>query len=312
MAKTYTAQEADELLPQAPSEKTPDPASLVYLFIGPPKFGKTTWFSSIPDALLLAFERGASFQKVHKISIKGWDGDDTIDTDAEDENVKYMTMMVASRLLKKSTRFPFVIFDTADMAAKMCSDYHCRKNNYQHVSEGGDFGKGYDMLQNTPFRQLVGDILSTGRGIGFITHSATNSVKIKGQEKVKRETSLPGGIFKFIHTQADAILHGEYGIRQKGHKHHDRIIQTAGDEVTLAGNRCEVSIPLKYVMDAKDPWGQWCRFFADPEAAGKATRDYENSFKKDSEKEQEEEQEVEAEVITQEVIARKNLARKKR
>jgi hypothetical protein len=193
------------------------------------------------------------------------------------------------------------------MAAKMCTDYYCRKNNLQHVSEGGDYGKGYDMLQNTPFRQLVGDILATGRGIGFITHSTTNTVKVKGQEKTKRETTLPGGIFKFIHTQADAILHGEYGIRQKGHKHHDRIIQTAGDEMTLAGNRCEIAIPLKYVMDAKDPWGQWCNFFSDPEAAAKATRDYENSFKKDSEKAEEEEQDQ-----VQETAPVKPLARKKR
>ena len=288
MKITDTAQ-ANSLLPQTKNESIPNPLSLVYLFIAPPKWGKTTWMCNIPDSLLLAFERGASFQKAYKISIKGWAGDDEIEED--EEGVKFMTMEMVMKLLEKSDRFPFIIFDTADMAAKICSDYFCKRNNLQHVSEGGDFGKGYDILQNSPFRQLVGSIMRTGRGIGFITHSTVNTVELKGQKKSKRETSLPGGIYKFIHTQADVIMHGSFGIRQKGNKHYDRIIQTAGDEETLAGSRCSVKIPSKFIMDSTDPWKQWTNFFENPNAAAEAERDYDKSFHRDSEIEPESESE---------------------
>lgn len=278
MAKSFTTEDANALLPQVKSESVPDPGSLVYLLIGPPKFGKTTFFCDVPDALLLAFERGASFQKAFKINIKGWDGDNAVDEDEAGE--KFMTMATVSALLEKSDRFPFIIFDTADMAAKMCSDYYCKKNNWQHVSEGGDYGKGYDLGQNTPFRQMVGTIMRTGRGIGFITHSSINTTKFKGGDKVKKETTLPGGIFKFIHTQADVILHGSFGLRQKGAKHHDRILQTAGDDETLAGSRCSVSIPSRYVVDSTRPWEQWVEFFNDPKAAERAEKAYEKAFAK--------------------------------
>jgi hypothetical protein len=265
---------ANSLLPQKATSIIADPRKLNYLFVGPPKFGKTTFMSSIPDALLLAFEMGHAFQQVHKVVMDAWDRrvkDGPSHWEEEDGTI-HATMVKMAELLEASDRFPFVIFDTADMAAKMCSDYHLALNHWEHAKDGGDYGAGYDIVQNRPFRHMVGRIMKTGRGVGFITHSQVNETKLKNASsvKAKKETTLPGGIFKFLHTQADVILHGTFGSKREGIKVRDRIIQTEGDEETLAGSRIQkVFIPEKYIMDPVDPWGQWCSFFKD-EAAGLA------------------------------------------
>jgi hypothetical protein len=63
-------------------------------------------------------------------------------------------------------------------------------------------------------------------------------------------------------------MHGSFGGKKKNSTFRDRIIQTEGDEETLAGNRTkEVIIPARYIVDPVDPWGQWARFFTDPTAA---------------------------------------------
>lgn len=264
MAK-MTEEEADALLPSAPTRSIPDPASLCYLVIGPPKWGKTSWACSIPDSLLVAFEQGHAFQEAHKVIIDEWAGAHDIYEDAE--GVRHMTMTQLNQILLSSSRFSTIIIDTADMAAKCCADYMCQKKGWTHLKDGGDYGVGYDIGQTTPFRQMIGDIMKTGRGVVFITHSAVREAKLK-KETAKKETSLPGGIHKFVHTQADVILHGSFGSHLKGSKKRDRILQTAPDEETLAGNRAKgVNLPYKFVVDEDNAWAQWKNFFDDPTAA---------------------------------------------
>lgn len=265
-----TTEEANALLPSRATIEKPDPAKLNYFCIAPPKWGKTTFFCAIPDALLLAFEQGHAFQKAHKMVIDAWDkkiaeGDSAIweeaGADGEGNGIFHGTMTKVVEVLEASDRFSFIIMDTADMAAKMCLDYYLRKHGWTHAQDGGDYGKGHDIAQNTPFRQMVGRLMRTGRGIAFITHTQVNKTDLGS----KKETTLPGGVFKFLHTQADVIMHGRFGVRQKGKRYHDRIIKTQGDEHVLAGNRMkDVVVPNEYVMDSEDPWGQWCGFFTDP------------------------------------------------
>jgi hypothetical protein len=254
--KKVTTADADSLLPSKPTGGV-----------------KPTWLGSIPGSLLLAFERGHAFLEGFKIIIDKWAG--KLDIYDDDDGARHMTMEQVVAILQASEKFPFIIFDTADMAAKMCSDHFCDLNGWQHVSEGGDFGKGYDIGQNTPFRQMFGKILSTGRGIGFITHSTVKETKTKKGDSIKKETSLPGGIYKFLHTQADLILHGSFGPKIKlsnGQKVQTRLLRTVGDDETLAGNRVRRAvIPSEFVVDTDDQWKQWSTFFTDPKAAAKAT-----------------------------------------
>lgn len=291
MAK-LTKAEAEELLPD-PRKSKPRPEGLVYLVIAPPKWGKTTTFSAVPDALLIAFERGYQFQTIPTIFVDAWDAKN-FEAYTDDDGVNHLTMKQVMEVLTTTDKFKFVIFDTADMAAKKCTDYHLQKHGWQHAQDGGDFGKGYDIVQNAPFRQMIGAIMSTGRGIALITHSEVKTTEFKKGAKSKRETSLPGGVHKFLHTQADVIMHGSFGVKQKGNRYRDRIVQTEGDEETLAGNRTrELNIPPRFILDPADPWGQWCRFFRDSNAADVATAELAASAsKRMSDRPEEDEEDV--------------------
>lgn len=263
-------EDMEELLPTKPRSKIPNPAALTYLGIAVPKWGKTTFFCDAPDSLLIAFERGFQFQNTPTVFIDVWH-DAKFEPYTDDDGVVHMTMTQLKKVLVESDKYKFLTVDTADMAAKKCSDYYLQKHSWQHAQDGGDYGRGYDIVQNTPFRQMVGALLGTGRGMAFLTHQQINSTALQKGKKAMKETTLPGGVYKFLHTQADIILHGSFGAKQKGNKYRDRIWQTEGDEETLAGSRCrELYLPARYVIDPERPWAQWAEFFTNPELAAEA------------------------------------------
>lgn len=262
----------EAMLPTEQRKAGTNPLSLVYLGISVPKWGKTTFFCDFPDALLIAFERGFQFQKCPTVFIDVWH-DPKFEPYMDDDCVMHMTMTQLRKTLVASDKYKFLVFDTADMAAKKCSDYYLEKYRWQHAQDGGDYGRGYDIVQNTPFRQAIGDLMSTGRGLAFTTHQNINEAKVGkgGKKEFKKETTLPGGVYKFLHTQADVIMMGSYGIRQKGNKYRDRIWQTEGDEEVLAGNRTKgLYLPSKYIVDPERPYEQWAEFFSNPDLAAEA------------------------------------------
>lgn len=298
MAKvTYTKEEADSFLPAGKSKiENIDPRQLIYTLIAEPKWGKTTFFCNFEDALLVAFEQGHAFQEVAKVIIDAWDAKKSDGPYADDNGDIHMTMVELVATLQASDRYKFIIFDTADMAAKMCLDWHLPLNGMTHPSDQG-FGKGYDIAQNAPFRQAVNSIMRSGRGIGFITHSKVKSEVFASGTKSKKETTLPGGIQHLIITQSDLILYGEYGRKLKGSSERDRVLRTKGDNETLSGGRAhkKVNIPEKYVVDCSNQYEQWCAFFTDPLAAEREYKNYLIRTKQVDEEQLEAEPEVEAE-----------------
>lgn len=272
MAKLDT-EEANALLPDKPSKAPIDARRLKYLMIGPPKWGKTTLGCSAPDSLLLATEEGHMFHETHKVVIDTWGTREGRGVD-EDGNV-HLSMVEAVEAIVASDRFKFVIIDTADMAAKLCLDHHYKKMGVKHASEVGNYGKGWDLCLTQPFRQEIGQIMKSGRGVMFITHTSLVTKKVGNVEQSRWETTLPSQVQKFLHTQADVILHGSFGKLRPGMKDRDRIISMDGTNEILAGTRIRaIHLPKKYVVDPNKPWQQWEEFFTDPEAATKAEREF--------------------------------------
>lgn len=190
----------------------------------------------------------------------------------DDQNVHASAEEVIEAL-EAHCPYTFIIIDTADMASKMCTDYHCDQIGVKHPSDGGDFGKGWDLLQTSPFRRFFGRIVKLGVGIACTSHLDVKEVKDPKTKAVKTsiETTLPKGIQKFIHTQADVIINGSFGRRRKNQSERDRIISFDGSSEILAGTRIRgVVLPKKYVVappthtDQSVPWRQWCLFF-DPQ-----------------------------------------------
>lgn len=272
--------EANALLPQRKTKAVADPAHLKYLMITPPKWGKTTFMCSVPDSILLAFEEGHAFHETHKIVIDCWDRgySDRKDGWGEDDDGNAHTSFAeAVEAIVASDRFQFVVIDTADMAAKMCLDYHYKKLGVTHASDAGDYGKGWDLALTQPYRLQVGALMKAGRGIGFITHSNLVTKKVGRVETSRWETTLPSQVQKFLHTQADVILHGSFGKKRKGMEDRDRVISMDGSNEILAGSRVRgIHLPPKYVVDPIEPWQQWASFFGEngPAAVSEAEEYY--------------------------------------
>lgn len=266
--------EANALLPQKPTSSTMDPTRLVYLLIGEPKWGKTSFFMSNPNAILLAFEEGHKFQRGHKVIIDKWRHRGNYPIKKDSEGCPHMTLEQAVETLEASDRFDMVIIDTVDMAVRMCLDYHTEKAGKEHASQMGDYGMGWDVAQNAPFRRLMLRILKTGRGIALITHTKLEVAKFTTGEKAKKMASMPKGVMAFCESQADVIFHGEYGKRRKPNRQRDRILVCEGDMDTLAGNRTGALLPARYIVSPSNQWGQFKKFFTNSKAADIAEVEY--------------------------------------
>lgn len=266
--------EANALLPTQISSARPNPLKLKILAIAEPKFGKTSWAMSIPNSLLLATEEGHMFIPGYKIVIECWKAKN-FEIWEDDDGIKHMTMVQAIDAICASDQFDFVWMDTADMGAKMCVDYHLKQLGIQHPQDW-DFGKGHELALNQPFRQEVGRLIKSGRGVGFISHTETRDSRFASGTKSRKECTLPSGIGKFLIPQADVILHGRFGPVNKETGKRYRIWQTEGSDDMLAGSRVqgEYKVPPRFVIDQEDPWGQWKGFFEDPSNADIASQQY--------------------------------------
>jgi len=257
------------------------PNRLKYLIMAPPKWGKTTLFTGVPNCLLLAFEEGHMFAECHKIVITGWDVAIKDRGPAEDEEgIKYATALEVVDALEAYNPYDFIVIDTVDNATKLCTDYECKRAGVQHPSEVE--WTGWDMLQTSPFRRFYNRIVKLGVGIACTTHIKESWQKDRfGQEQFRRETSLPSGIQKFIHAQSDVIINGLFGRRRKTLRDRDRIISFDGTNEIMAGTRIRnILLPNKYIvappttrqLDAA--WLQWQDFFAKNPQAGQAAEDF--------------------------------------
>lgn len=278
---TMTKEQALDYFPTKIHVEVPKPERLKYFFLAPAKFGKTTFFSGVPNSLLLAFEEGHMWAQCFKVVITDWapntfkDRGPSVD---EETGVKYTTALEIIEALEAHCPYQFIILDTIDMAVKMCTDFECGRAKIQHPSDGGDYGKGWDLFQTQPIRRFYNRLVKLNVGLGCTSHIKEEWKRDKyGQEIYRRESTLPAGVQKFIHTQSDVIVNGYFGRKkpQRGKQIRDRIISFDGSDEIMAGTRIQrVYIPNQYVSspptdeDPYIPWKQWTSFFTDSPTAG--------------------------------------------
>lgn len=273
-----TPEQAKEYFPTVIHRGVPIPHKLKYLLMAPPKWGKTSFFAGVPNALLLAFEEGHGDVSCYKVVINSWTVPlkDRGPVTDDETGIRYASALEMADALEAYCPYSFIIIDTLDAASKMCTDWEIERAGLRHVSDGGDFGKGYDMYQTNPFRKFYNRLVKLGVGVGGTTHVKEEWKKNKyGIEEFRRETSLPGGIQRFVHAQADVIINGEFKRRRKGLHDRDRIISFDGTNEVMAGTRIKsVYLPVNYVpapptLENPDAsWKQWVSFFEDSPNAG--------------------------------------------
>lgn len=257
--KTSTKTYEGDGLPTEPTDQTVSMTSLRWLFIAPPGFGKSELFALFPDSLMLACEEGHKFITAHKIIIDDWgNAEEARDTD---DNL-HLNFLEATKRIQGSDRFQFVIIDTVDALAKKCIDQHVEAANQLHLSDLGEYGKGYDLGQNDPIRKEFTKLATSGRGLGLITHQEIKTNSFAKGPKSKKETTLPNGVYKILYPQMDIIIHGEFGGVREGQRHRDRVIRSEGSEDILAKNRGGI-LPPAWIspLEPKARIAQIVKFF---------------------------------------------------
>lgn len=273
-----TRKEAMRFLPQKPTETRVNPATLAILTIAPPKFGKTRFFASNPNAVGIFFEPGYKFVKCKKIIVDKWDHKGKYPIKFDSDGDVHMTAMQALEALEATNLYDMAFVDTVDMAVKMASDYICGKAGKEHPADMGQYGQGWEKAQNNPIRQFLLRLQKTGRGLGMITHTKIEIARFTSGEKARKESTLPKGVMKFCHGFADVIMHGEQGKRRSGFRLRDRIFVTEADEDVEAGNRTGALLPERYVVNPDNQWAQFVKFFKHPKYAEQAAQEYKKIY----------------------------------
>lgn len=115
---------AINLLNLQPHKVSTDLSGYITYIYGAPKTGKTTLATQMPNALLLAFERGYN-------ALPG--------VIAQDINTWGEMRQVYRELKKPEVRAAYktIIIDTADVASVLCQKYICNQLGIDNMGDGG-------------------------------------------------------------------------------------------------------------------------------------------------------------------------------
>lgn len=145
-----------------PHKVSRDLSGYITFIYGAPKTGKTTLAVQMPDALLLAFEKGYNaLPGVKAVDITSW---------AE--------MLMVYRQLKSDdvkNIYKAVIVDTIDIASEMCQQYVCDQLDIEQLGDAA-YGKGWSSF-TSEFNNVFRGLTQLGYAVFFIGHAS------EGQEE---------------------------------------------------------------------------------------------------------------------------------
>ena len=243
------------------------------LAVAPPGWGKTEMAMANPDTILIGCEEGHAAVGGYKLIIDAWKGSDPW---VDRLGIQHLSFCDAVALLQKEKqRFNMATIDTLDALIKMLLEYTLGKKRVEHATDLGDYGKGWDLAQNTPFREQFNKLIKTGRGIFAITHEKIQDKTFQKGVVSKRETTLPKGIYDMVFAQFDMVIHGMFGKVRKPNKTRDRLAFSEGSENMLAKNRGGYLPPAWIVpRDIGARWKQLSEFFSSEKAREKAFKEF--------------------------------------
>ena len=146
---------AIDLLKIEPHKVSRDLSGYITYIYGAPKTGKTTLAVQMPDAILLAFQKGYNaLPGVMAQDITSWG------------ELKQVYRELKKPAVKE--RYKSVIIDTIDIAADMCQKYVCDQNGITALGELG-FGKGWNLFKGE-FNQVFRGLTQLGYAVVFLGH----------------------------------------------------------------------------------------------------------------------------------------------
>lgn len=168
--------------------------------------GKTTFASHFPKPLFLDLDRGSARMEVDRINtIENWEG---------------LSGALAEILADKTLPYSTIVIDTADMAAKLCTDYVCKVNGHKKSIEEFGYGKGYVILAQEFATILVQatSLVDAGYNVVFLAH-AMQRIVTKPDDTGSYdhwEMKLPGkgnnSLGGMLKEWADLLLFADYNV----------------------------------------------------------------------------------------------------
>lgn len=155
-----------------PHKVSRDLSGYITFIYGAPKTGKTTLAVQMPDALLLAFEKGYNaLPGVKAVDITSWAEMLMVYRQLKSEDVKAM--------------YKTIIVDTVDIAAEMCQKYVCDQLDVENLGDAG-YGKGWSAF-SSQFKEVFRGLTQLGYAVFFIGH-----------EKLGTKTDSAGNEYNYI------------------------------------------------------------------------------------------------------------------
>lgn len=210
-----------DLLALEPTVITRDLSNKYILLAAPYKFGKTTFMTNIPGALVLSFEPGLNARAgVYAQKIASW------------SDLKLVCRQLAKP--EVMNKFKCVCFDTIEIAATMCQEFVCARAGVQSMSEVA-YGKLYKEYE-LEFGKTIRSIAMLGYGCVFACHTEVKSIEVAPEvvsEQIRPK--LDKRAFDIINGLVDIIGIGVMRFDDKGERH--RVLYTAETPTIKAGNR---------------------------------------------------------------------------
>jgi hypothetical protein len=187
-------------LPDEPAEPEYNLATSTIFIHGEPGIGKSDFAAQFDTALHMMFEPGGKYLRISRLPLTGqfslWE----------------QFRKVIDKLVK-TDRFQTIVFDTADLAYELCTQYICEEAGEDHINDGNlGYGKGLDMV-DAEFKKQILRITGTGRGVIFISHTKSQEFeRSTGAKNSKLIATIRDRGRRFINGFVDITgYYGYYG-----------------------------------------------------------------------------------------------------
>ena len=154
---------AINLLGIQPHKVSKDLSGYITFIYGPAKIGKTTLATQMPNALLLAFEKGYN----------------TLPGIMAQDVTTWGEMKQIFRELKKpevQAVYKTIVVDTVDVAADLCQKYICSQLGIEAMGDGG-WGTNSWTKYKKEFEEIFRGLTMMGYAVVFISHSKAGTDK---------------------------------------------------------------------------------------------------------------------------------------
>jgi hypothetical protein len=191
------------LLDIKPHKVSRDLCGYITFIYGAPKTGKTTLATQMPNALLLAFEKGYN-------ALPGVMAQDVL---------TWGEMKQVYRELKKpevQAVYKSIIIDTVDIAADLCQKYICSQLGIDNMGDGG-WGTNSWTKYKKEFEEVFRGLTMMGYAVVFISHAKEITQKdMAGKEYTVIRPSIQSSALQIIENMADIYGYARQVAKEDG------------------------------------------------------------------------------------------------